>query len=146
MGMWIDWSECTQIVFEGAIPLQVHADGSQLVQFPLQQVYQTRTSLSPSPLSSSLTFQYPQIELIDFGATRAYSAPFTARFFALLQSAITHDEAACINYSSELGYLTGSENPVRPPLPSFLPSLIHLSGNGSSAPHLPLRPRYSFLP
>lgn len=50
IGMWIDWSECTQIVFEGAVPLQVHADGSQLVQFPLQQIYQTRTSLSPSPL------------------------------------------------------------------------------------------------
>lgn len=55
---------------------------------------------------------HPQVELIDFGATRAYSEEFIDKFRALLLAAIAEDEPQCLHWSRELGYLTGDENEV----------------------------------
>ncbi|THH13313.1 hypothetical protein EW146_g6888 [Bondarzewia mesenterica] len=53
-----------------------------------------------------------QIELVDFGATRAYSAGFIDNWLRLLQAAASGDRAASIKWSLKLGYLTGEENEV----------------------------------
>ena len=63
--------------------------------------------VAPNPRSRS------QIELIDFGATRAYSQEFIDRFLALLIAAVDEDREACLKYSHELGYLIGGEHEVR---------------------------------
>ncbi|TFY83076.1 hypothetical protein EWM64_g938 [Hericium alpestre] len=53
-----------------------------------------------------------QIELVDFGATRAYSAAFIDNWLRLLQAAAASDREACREWSLKLGYLTGEENDV----------------------------------
>jgi aarF domain-containing kinase len=59
-----------------------------------------------------------RLGLVDFGATRAYSAAFIDDWLQLLQAAAADDRAACIEWSLKLGYLTGAENQVG--VPCFL--------------------------
>jgi len=54
-----------------------------------------------------------KVELVDFGATRAYSAAFIDNWLRLLQAAEAGDREACRERSIKLGYLTGEENEVR---------------------------------
>jgi aarF domain-containing kinase len=54
-----------------------------------------------------------QVELVDFGATRAYSKEFIDRWLHLLQAAAQEDREACVTWSLKLGYLTGEEDQVR---------------------------------
>ncbi|QRW13334.1 ABC1 family protein [Ceratobasidium sp. AG-Ba] len=51
-----------------------------------------------------------QLELIDFGASREYSKGFMDNWYLLLNAAVQEDREKCIQYSLELGYLTGQEN------------------------------------
>ncbi|KAJ7255048.1 ABC1-domain-containing protein [Mycena haematopus] len=51
-----------------------------------------------------------RVELVDFGATRAYDKAFIDDWLRLLQAAALEDRAACIECSLKLGYLTGEEN------------------------------------
>ncbi|KAI0041678.1 ABC1-domain-containing protein [Auriscalpium vulgare] len=51
-----------------------------------------------------------QIELVDFGATRAYSHEFIDNWLRLLQAAASSDREACREWSLKLGYLTGEES------------------------------------
>ena len=53
-----------------------------------------------------------QIELVDFGATRAYSKKFMDSWLRLLQAAASDDKQKCIEESIDLGYLTGEEDEV----------------------------------
>lgn len=66
-----------------------------------------------------------RVELVDFGATRAYETAFIDDWLRLLQAAAREDRAACIEWSLKLGYLTGEENEVRvaSPSPPSLPLL-----------------------
>lgn len=50
-----------------------------------------------------------QVELVDFGATRTYSAPFMDNWLRLLRAAAAADYDACVEASLALGYLTGEE-------------------------------------
>jgi len=59
-----------------------------------------------------------QVELVDFGATRSYSAVFIDNWLRLLVAAAQQDREECLRWSLELGYLTGEENDV-----SLSPSL-----------------------
>ncbi|KAJ7621624.1 ABC1-domain-containing protein [Mycena polygramma] len=52
------------------------------------------------------------VELVDFGATRAYEKAFMDGWLRLLQAAAAEDRAACVQWSLELGYLTGEESQV----------------------------------
>jgi aarF domain-containing kinase len=54
-----------------------------------------------------------QIELVDFGATRAYTKKFMDSWLRLLQAAASDDKQKCIEESLNLGYLTGEEDEVR---------------------------------
>ena len=53
-----------------------------------------------------------QIELVDFGASREYSKEFIDRWMHLLSSAVAEDREACIEWSRDIGYLTGEEGEV----------------------------------
>ena len=50
-----------------------------------------------------------QIELVDFGATRSYSAAFMDNWLRLLLAAAQQDREGCLRWSLKLGYLTGEE-------------------------------------
>ncbi|KAL7271006.1 hypothetical protein RUND412_006263 [Rhizina undulata] len=50
-----------------------------------------------------------KIELLDFGASRAYDKPFIDAYCFLLQAAARGDRDACKEFSLQLGYLTGLE-------------------------------------
>lgn len=54
----------------------------------------------------------PQLQLIDFGATREYSVEFMDKWYRLLKSVIDNDREAMREYSLKVGYLTGEENEV----------------------------------
>lgn len=71
-----------------------------------------RRSMSRHSLDLTLSTD-AQIELIDFGATRAYTTEFIDRFHGLLLAAVAEDEDECLRLSRDLGYLTGEENQVR---------------------------------
>lgn len=53
-----------------------------------------------------------RIELLDFGASREYSAPFVDTYTATLRAAAQGDVARVRTLSQELGYLTGLESEV----------------------------------
>jgi aarF domain-containing kinase len=53
-----------------------------------------------------------QVELVDFGATRSYSAAFIDNWLRLLLAAAQKDREECLYRSLKLGYLTGEENDV----------------------------------
>ena len=53
-----------------------------------------------------------QIELVDFGATRSYSAAFIDNWLRLLLAAAQQDREGCLHWSLKLGYITGEEDSV----------------------------------
>lgn len=53
------------------------------------------------------------IQLIDFGASRPYSAEFMDMWVSLLRAAVAGDREACEKWSIAIGYLTGEESEVR---------------------------------
>jgi aarF domain-containing kinase len=53
-----------------------------------------------------------QVELVDFGATRSYSAAFIDNWLRLLVAAAQQDREECLRWSLALGYLTGEEDDV----------------------------------
>ncbi|KAJ9105795.1 hypothetical protein QFC19_003362 [Naganishia cerealis] len=55
-----------------------------------------------------------KLQLIDFGATREYTAEFIDKWYRLLKSVIDNDREAMREYSLKVGYLTGQENEVSP--------------------------------
>ena len=58
------------------------------------------------------TYGVSQVELVDFGATRSYSAAFIDNWLRLLRAAAQQDREECLRWSLELGYLTGEEDDV----------------------------------
>ena len=53
------------------------------------------------------------IQLIDFGATRAYSSEFITMWLGLLRAAVSGDRVMCERWSKDIGYLSGNEPEVR---------------------------------
>ena len=51
-----------------------------------------------------------KIQLLDFGASRAYPEKFVQLYVQLLKAASTRDRARCLELSEQLGYLTGLES------------------------------------
>ncbi len=54
-----------------------------------------------------------QIVLLDFGATRTFSTEFAASYLQLLTAAVNMDRQASLEWSRNLGFLTGEETEVR---------------------------------
>lgn len=53
-----------------------------------------------------------KIELIDFGAARAYDKPFIDDWLCMLRAAIGGRRDECVAWSEKVGYLTGRESEV----------------------------------
>lgn len=98
-----------------ALRLPTHADRSELEQLPLQPSH-TQGAHESILLEAARTpdiLGMPQLELVDFGATREYSADFMRVYANLLDAAIAENRDEAIQLSQELGYLTGGEGAVR---------------------------------
>lgn len=54
----------------------------------------------------------PQLELLDFGASREYSEAFITTYLETLAAASRQDRKTCLDLSIKLGYLTGYESPA----------------------------------
>lgn len=67
-------------------------------------------------MASCISLTHPQLQLIDFGATREYSVEFMDKWYRLLKSVIDNDREAMEEYSLKVGYLTGEENEVGVPI------------------------------
>ncbi|GAA6020350.1 hypothetical protein JCM10207_002076 [Rhodosporidiobolus poonsookiae] len=75
----------------------------EVLQFHLMQTDPNWSNFLYNPSSRKL-------ELIDFGATRAYTTEFIDTYRELLKAAIAEDKEEATRLSKELGYLTGDEN------------------------------------
>ncbi|ORY45443.1 ABC1-domain-containing protein [Leucosporidium creatinivorum] len=85
--------------------------GEKVLKLCLRELFEFEL-MQTDPNWSNFLFnrETGKIELIDFGATRAYTTSFIDQFHALLLAAIAQDEPECLRLSRELGYLTGEEN------------------------------------
>lgn len=82
----------------------------------------------------------PRLQLLDFGASRAFPQRFVEPYVRLLVAASTRDRDACRDLSIELGYLTGAES--KPMLDAHIDSIFtlaepFLAAEGGDAPSSP---------
>lgn len=55
---------------------------------------------------------YFQINLLDFGACRAYSKEFIDQYLLIIKGAVEKDRESVLKYSQNLGFLSGYESKV----------------------------------
>jgi aarF domain-containing kinase len=53
-----------------------------------------------------------KIGLLDFGATREYEPSFVNTYFKIIDAAAHKDRASVLEYSRDIGFLTGYESKV----------------------------------
>ncbi|BGP51515.1 hypothetical protein JCM10450v2_007461 [Rhodotorula kratochvilovae] len=100
--------------------------GTRVIQLCMHELFEFRLMQTDPNWSNFLyNAETGKLELIDFGATREYSAAFMSLYEQLLHAAIHEDREAALQYSRELGYLTGEENDVM--LAAHLDSLFALA-------------------
>ncbi|CAK9784878.1 ABC1-domain-containing protein [Cutaneotrichosporon oleaginosum] len=85
--------------------------GSNILRLCLQELFVFRF-MQTDPNWANFLFDAPsgRIQLIDFGASRAYTKEFMDGWYRLLQAALDGDRGAMKAESESLGYLTGEEN------------------------------------
>jgi len=84
---------------------------ARIIELCLKELFVFRTmQTDPNWTNFLWNGRTRQIELVDFGATRAYSKDFIDNWLRLLQAAASDDRQACIDWSVKVGYLTGEEN------------------------------------
>jgi predicted unusual protein kinase regulating ubiquinone biosynthesis (AarF/ABC1/UbiB family) len=86
-----------------------------------------RTILTPFTVKTKRSWCVSQVELVDFGATRSYSAAFIDNWLRLLAAAAQQDREECVRWSLELGYLTGEEDDVSLSLSTICPPFCELT-------------------
>ncbi|KAG0262592.1 hypothetical protein DFQ27_002261 [Actinomortierella ambigua] len=74
----------------------------ELFEFQYMQTDPNWTNFLYNPLTR-------KTELLDFGATRAFDARFTSLYLKTLLAGAAGDRELCLQYSRELGFLTGHE-------------------------------------
>ncbi|KAK4048568.1 hypothetical protein OIV83_004736 [Microbotryomycetes sp. JL201] len=100
--------------------------GEVVLELCLRELFEFRMMQTDPNWSNFLYNQrHRKIELIDFGATRTYSAGFIQMYKALLLAAIDRNRGECIRLSRELGYFTGEENELM--IDAHLASLFALA-------------------
>ncbi|KAJ7254151.1 hypothetical protein C8J57DRAFT_1658250 [Mycena rebaudengoi] len=86
---------------------------ARIIELCLKELFEFRMMQTDPNWSNFLWNAHTrQVELIDFGATRAHSKEFIDRWLHLLQAAAQEDREACVTWSLKLGYLTGEEDQV----------------------------------
>ncbi|KAF8153928.1 ABC1-domain-containing protein [Crassisporium funariophilum] len=84
-----------------------------IIELCLKELFEFRTmQTDPNWTNFLWNAETRQIELVDFGATRAYSKEFMDSWLSLLQAAASGDRDACVDWSLKLGYLTGEETKI----------------------------------
>nr|ASF90267.1 hypothetical protein SPAR03385 [Bartheletia paradoxa] len=85
--------------------------GHSILQLCMRELFEYRLMQTDPNWSNFLWNESTgKIELIDFGATREYTAEFIGGFGRLLGAAVAGDREACISESLTIGYLTGEES------------------------------------
>ncbi|ODN78396.1 hypothetical protein L202_04035 [Cryptococcus amylolentus CBS 6039] len=88
--------------------------GTNILRLCLRELFQFRF-MQTDPNWGNFLYNpnpHPQIQLIDFGASREYTKEFMDGWYRLLKSALEGDRENMRVESLNLGYLTGEENDV----------------------------------
>ncbi|KAK2764874.1 hypothetical protein FQN54_008571 [Arachnomyces sp. PD_36] len=94
-------------------PTQPQRDwiGTQIFRLCLREIAEFRyMQTDPNWTNFLYNSETNRLELLDFGATRAYPADFIDTYMRLLRSASRVDREECRELSLKLGYLTGFES------------------------------------
>ncbi|KAK0555741.1 hypothetical protein OC844_006021 [Tilletia horrida] len=84
---------------------------TSILRLCLQELFHFRLmQTDPNWSNFLLNERTNELELLDFGATREYSAEFIEQWFALLSAAVRGDRESCLEWSHRIGYLTGAES------------------------------------
>ncbi|KAF7345013.1 Atypical kinase COQ8, mitochondrial [Mycena venus] len=84
---------------------------ARIIELCLKELFEFRMMQTDPNWSNFLWNAHTRrVELVDFGATRAYEKTFIDDWLRLLQAAAREDRAACVEWSLKLGYLTGEEH------------------------------------
>ncbi|WVO13747.1 hypothetical protein L204_101369 [Cryptococcus depauperatus] len=86
--------------------------GTNIIRLCLIELFEFRF-MQTDPNWANFLFassSQPQIQLIDFGASREYTKEFMDKWYRLLKSALENDRTKMKEESLALGYLTGEEN------------------------------------
>jgi aarF domain-containing kinase len=84
--------------------------GTQILRLCLREIVEFRyMQTDPNWTNFLYNPDTKKLELLDFGASRAYPEKFITPYIRLLLAASQNDRQACRNLSIQLGYLTGHE-------------------------------------
>ncbi|KAL2855463.1 ABC1 family-domain-containing protein [Aspergillus pseudoustus] len=85
--------------------------GTQILRLCLREITEFKyMQTDPNWTNFLYNAATSRLELLDFGATRAYPDHFIDKYIATLRAASRSDRETCHNLSIELGYLTGHES------------------------------------
>lgn len=85
--------------------------GSQILRLCLRELMEWRfMQTDPNWTNFLYNRESQKLELLDFGASRDFPDKFVEPYVSLLIAASKNDRESCIDFSIELGYLTGHES------------------------------------
>ncbi|KAI9840849.1 MAG: hypothetical protein M1837_001263 [Sclerophora amabilis] len=100
--------------------------GTQILQLCLREITEFKfMQTDPNWTNFLFNAETNKLELLDFGASRAYPISFIRPYTLLLNAASHSDRDACRRLSIELGYLTGHES--RAMLDAHITSILTLA-------------------
>ncbi|KAI9369477.1 ABC1 family-domain-containing protein [Aspergillus egyptiacus] len=87
--------------------------GTQILRLCLREITEFRyMQTDPNWTNFLYNASTNRLELLDFGASRAYPADFINKYIQTLLAASRSDKSTCHKLSIDLGYLTGHESPA----------------------------------
>jgi len=90
---------------------QVDWIGTQILRLCLREIMEFRyMQTDPNWTNFLYNNETHKLELLDFGASRAYPEKFITLYIKVLEAASRKDRKACRDLSIQLGYLTGYES------------------------------------
>jgi len=110
--------------------------GTQILRLCLREITEFKF-MQTDPNWTNFLFNATthKLELLDFGASRAYPSEFMDPYIRILRAAARNDRDACRDLSVQLGYLTGFESSAM--LKAHVSSVVTLAEPfGDSAPEV----------
>ncbi|PGH03261.1 Atypical/ABC1/ABC1-A protein kinase [Polytolypa hystricis UAMH7299] len=100
--------------------------GTQVLRLCLREICEFRfMQTDPNWTNFLYNPSNQKLELLDFGASRAFPAAFISTYLRVLLAASHNDRATCRSLSIRLGYLTGYESPAM--LDAHISSILTLA-------------------
>ncbi|KAI8625139.1 ABC1-domain-containing protein [Xylariaceae sp. FL1651] len=100
--------------------------GTQILRLCLREIAEFRfMQTDPNWTNFLYNTRTNKLELLDFGASRAYPDSFVTQYLSLLAAAARQDREAVVDFSQRLGYLTGHES--RAMLDAHVASILTLA-------------------